>query len=153
MAECHAGRIAVLPFKRKILTQRMVGEPLPHEDAAKIGVIHKANSHHVVNFALVPIGRRPDVGNGGGLAIIFAHSGLKPKMDAISHRIKLIDHLETGLFTEVIHAGNVDQVIKPKNIACMEADVAKRGERDSERILVAEKVSLSTAFGNAARIF
>ena len=131
----------------------MVGETLPHEDAAKIGVIHKANPHHVVNFALVPIGRRPDVGNGGGLAIIFAHSGLKPKMDAISHGIKLINHLEAGFLTEVIHTGNIDQIVEAKNIARMEADVAQRGERDSERILVAEKVSLSTAFGNAARIF
>ena len=85
MTECDTWSVAMLALKREILAQRVVGKPLPHEDAAKIGMIHKANTHHVVNFALMPIGRRPDVGNRGGLAIIFAHGGFQPKMDAVPH--------------------------------------------------------------------
>ena len=88
-------------------------------------MIHKANTHHVVNFALMPIGRRPDVGNRGSFAIIFTHGGFQAKMDPVSHRIKLVNHLEAGFLTEMIHAGYVDQVIEAKNVAGMEADVAK----------------------------
>ena len=48
---------------RVAFAQRMSLPVVRHENPAQIFVAVKADAEHVKNFALIPVGRRPDIGN------------------------------------------------------------------------------------------
>src|SRR5580765_5135710 len=53
--ESYVRDFTCLAGERKIFAQRKIRIAFPHQDAAQVGVTAKANTHHVVDFALVPI--------------------------------------------------------------------------------------------------
>ena len=61
-----------LPFEREFFAQGKVRIAFPHQDAAQIGMVVETQTHHVVDLALVPVGGRPDVGDGVDGRIFFA---------------------------------------------------------------------------------
>ena len=73
----HFGRLA---RQRKIFPQRKIRIALPHQNPPQIGMPAKANAHHVVDLALVPIGRAPDAGDGRQFGFLLADIGLEPQM-------------------------------------------------------------------------
>src|SRR5256885_1104831 len=76
----HVWNFARLARERKIFAQRKIGIAFPHQNAAQVGVTAKANTHHVVDFALVPIGRFPHGRDCGQLGLFLAHVGFQTQM-------------------------------------------------------------------------
>ena len=72
----------------------------------------ETNPHHIVDFALVPVGGRPKVSDGRRFQMVLGDSGFQPEVNVRVHGIKLVDDLKTRLITEVIDAGEVSQKIE-----------------------------------------
>ena len=90
----------------------------------------KLDSHHVVNFALVPVRCWPDVRNRVNDGDIVRQSELQSHMDAERHRIELVNDFETRFLTEIVDAGDVDQIVERKFIAAKFCDPTQIGGRD-----------------------
>ena len=71
----------------------------------------KLDAHHVINLALVPVGRRPEIGNGIERTGFFRQFQFQSKVKGIRHRVQVIHDFESRLFAEIVDAGNVEQVI------------------------------------------
>src|SRR4051794_36610273 len=97
----------------------------------------EANAHHVVDLALMPVGRRPDIAKGRNFDIL-RNRKLQPQMNAERHRVELVNDLETRIFAEVIDARNVEQVIETKFVTAKERHVAQISGCNRERRLAAE---------------
>ena len=65
------------------------------------------DSHHVVNLALVPVRRRPNVGNGVDL-LVLRDFQFQSQMNGQRHRVKFVDNFEARIFAEIVDAGDVD---------------------------------------------
>src|SRR4029450_12123207 len=61
--ESDIGHFARQSFKREIFSQRKIWIALPNQDPTQIGMPVEFDSHHVVSLPLMPVRRRPDVGN------------------------------------------------------------------------------------------
>src|SRR5713226_6094116 len=57
-------RSSAVAFHGIILAQRMAFPVLRHEDAPQVGVAFEPHAEQVKDFALVPVGSRPDRGDG-----------------------------------------------------------------------------------------
>ena len=55
----------------EIFSERIIRISFPHQDPPKIWVAGEANPHHVVHFALVPVGGGPEVKNSRDLQMIL----------------------------------------------------------------------------------
>ena len=102
--EGHFRQFARLAGQRKILAQRKIRIAFPHQNPAQIGMPAKANAHHVVNLALMPIGRAPDVGDGRQLGFLLAHIGLEPQMAVMAVTVKVINHRQARIVAVIIDA-------------------------------------------------
>ena len=80
-------------------------------------MVIEPQSHHVVDLALMPVRRRPDIRDGIDGGIVFRNAQLEPQMNRQRHRVKLVDDLEARLVAEVIHARDVEQIIEGKFVA------------------------------------
>ena len=80
-------------------------------------MIVKAQTHHVVDLALVPISRRPDVRDGVDRRIILRNQQLQPQMNRRGHGVELIDNRKARFFAKIVHARNVEEVIERKFVA------------------------------------
>ena len=105
--------VALLPAEREILSQRVEGIAIPHQDAAQIRMPWEADAHHVENLALVPVCGRPDRRDGGDLRIVLRGAQLEAEGDILRQGVKLIDQFEARVFAHVIDAGDIDQEIEP----------------------------------------
>src|SRR5437763_3900774 len=72
----------------------------------------KANAHHVVNLALVPIGGLPNRSDAGQLGLLLAHIRFETEMTAMAVAIKLINHGKTRVVAVIVHAADVHEVIE-----------------------------------------
>src|SRR5256886_15972604 len=73
-------QLARLTAERKILAQRKIRIAFPHQNSPQVRMSTKANAHHVVNLALVPIGGLPDRSDGGQLGLLLAHIRVEAEM-------------------------------------------------------------------------
>ena len=104
LGEGDSRHVALLALEWEVLSKRMVGIAVPHENAAQVGVIRKLDAHHVINLALVPIGSWPDIRNCGDGAIVLADRDFEAEVHAILHGVKLVNDLVAGFVSEVINA-------------------------------------------------
>ena len=72
----------------------------------------ETNTHHVVNFALVPVGGGPKMNDRCYFRMFLRYSGFQPEVNVRIHRVKLIDNLKPRLITEVIDTGKVGKKIE-----------------------------------------
>src|ERR1700680_2543199 len=72
----------------------------------------ETNSHHIVNFALVPVGSGPEVNDRWYLGMILRYSGFHPEMNVRVQRVKFIDDLKPRFITEIIDTGEVRKKIE-----------------------------------------
>ena len=72
-----------LAGQREILAQRKIRIAFPHQNPAQIRMAAETDAHHVVNFALVPVGRAPDVSDARQLGFFLAHVGFEPQFVAV----------------------------------------------------------------------
>ena len=90
----------------------------------------ETDSHHVENFALVPIGGWPDVRDGIDDARVLGEAQFQTQMKGEGHGVKLVNHLKAGLFPEVIDTRNIEEIIERDFVAAEPGDFAEIGGRD-----------------------
>lgn len=109
--EADFGHVAGLAGEGEVFAQWEVRVTFPHEDAAEVRVTGEFDAHHVPDFTLMPIGRGPDVTDGGGLFFIRDLS-LDAEVLVMAVTIHFINHFKTRLLAHVIQAGDVHEVVE-----------------------------------------
>ena len=112
-----AGQVAGQALQGKIFLERMVGIAVPHEDAAQIGMAVKLDSHHVEDFALVPVGaleNRQDGIDGGFILTDFDFHAQVRRMVLVAERAEFIDDFVARFVAEVVDARDVDEEVVAK---------------------------------------
>src|ERR1022692_1996188 len=94
-----------------ILAQRKSLPAVGQQNPLQIGMSIKLNAEHVVDFALQPVGGRPD---GNGTREAFAIQNLRGHTNALVARegIEHPHHIELLLSLWVMHRGDVNAVIE-----------------------------------------
>ena len=92
----------------EILAQRMAGPVLGHQDAAKVAMALEVDAHQVENFALHPVGRRPDTLDRRDARLFAGQFYLEHCAMAMAVGKKMIDDLDVIL---VVDAGLVGEAI------------------------------------------
>ncbi|AOW06526.1 uncharacterized protein YALI1_F03371g [Yarrowia lipolytica] len=93
--------------EREVLSQRVALKTVVGHDSSQIGVALKEDSVHIVGLSLEPVGalvQAGDTGDGGHLGSVC----LKSDSRVVSHRQKVVDHLEPVFSRGVVHGGNID---------------------------------------------
>ena len=121
-------------FERKFFPQREERIAFPHQNSPQIGMAFETKAHHVVNLALVPVRRRPDIGNGVDCCRIFRNAKFQPQMNRQRHRVKLVDNFKARIFAEIIDARDVDEIIEGEIVATELRHFAQivRGDREGQ---------------------
>ena len=96
------------------------------------------NSHHVVDLALVPVSRRPDVGDGVDRSDLFRNPKLEPQIDCQGHGIEFVNNFETRLASGIVDARDVDQVIEREIVAAKLCHFVQIGWEDGVSGLAAK---------------
>ena len=137
--ESDIGHLAGTPREREIFAEGKERIALPHEDAAMIFEPIELDPHHVVDLPLMPSCRRPDFGN-GVCFLILLKVALDPQMVVcpFSHSIELIDHRPAGLFSKIVEAADVDEIIKGELVAAILENLFGVLRIDDERLLFAK---------------
>ena len=112
LAESDVRHFTRFSFERKILPERIIRIPFPHQDPAKIRMAGETNTHHVVNFSLVPVCSGPERGDGWDLKMVLRDSGFQAEVDVRVQRVKFIDDLKPRFIAEVIDAREVGEKIE-----------------------------------------
>src|SRR5579884_348052 len=79
------GQFGLDAGEREFLAQREIGITLPHQDAAQVGMAGEADAEHIVGFALVPVGSRPESDGAGHGRLGVAGAGRR-QADVIVRR-------------------------------------------------------------------
>src|SRR5215471_4729793 len=79
---------------RIIFAQRMALKALVHEDAFQGGMSAEGDSKHVPDFALQPVGSRPQRREGIDFGIRFRHRNHQAQPMLVGCRVEVIDHSE-----------------------------------------------------------
>jgi hypothetical protein len=117
----------------------MVGITLPHDDAAQVGVAGKADTHHVPDLALVPIGGRPNVADGArGRFIVADGDRLETQVQIVRERVKLVDQLVARLLLEMVNARNVEKQVEGEFVAAEFANLMQGFGREHKGLFAAE---------------
>jgi hypothetical protein len=143
LAEGDIGHFARFSLEREVLSERIIRISLPHQDPAKVRMTGETDSHHVVHFALVPIGSGPEVGDRRRLQMILGNSGFQPEVNVRLQGVKFIDDLEPRLVTEVIDTGEVGKKIKPELLFGELTGFLNLAEREFKSRLTAKICSLN----------
>ena len=79
--------------------------------------------HHVVDFALMPFGCWPKLGDGIGF-LVFPKLELDAQVSvfAVSEGVELVNHFPTRLFPEVVEAAYIEQVIVAEFVTAIRED-------------------------------
>src|SRR4051812_13473182 len=77
--------------QRKVFAQGKVRVAVPHEDAAQIRMPAKADAHHVVDLALVPIGGFPNTGDRWRFRFLLRYVRLQAHIAKMPVAIEVID--------------------------------------------------------------
>ena len=70
-------------------------------------MIFEPEPHEIPDLALVPVGGRPDIADGGDFGHILGSGDLEAEMRFLPDRIQLIDHLEAGVGSEIIDGADI----------------------------------------------
>lgn len=81
---------------RVVLAQRVAFPGGRHHDAAEVRVAGKVDAEHVPDFALVPVGVRPDTGHGRQVQVAFAERHLDHHIAVTLDRQQVVEHAEVG---------------------------------------------------------
>ena len=87
VGEGHVGHVVGATCERNVLAQGIKGVAVPHEDTAQIGMIGEADAHHVEDFAFVPVGVGPEVGDGGPSEVTFGDAEFEAEVIAAFKRV------------------------------------------------------------------
>src|SRR5690606_16653999 len=103
---------------------------LGHQNAAQVGMTLKDDAKHVVHFAFVEVGGRPDVDNA-------AHPGVVPGQIDFDHQLpalfgvgaqarQVVNNLQLS-FVYIVDGGDVQQVVKSKPRVLLDVAEELRG--------------------------
>ena len=143
LAESDVRHFTRFPFQWKVFPERVIWIPFPHQDPAKIRMAGETNTHHVVNFALVPVGGGPERGDGWDLKMVLRDSGFQAEVDVRVQRVKFIDDLKPRFIAEVIDARDVGDKIEAELLFGKQAGLLDLRERQFESGFAAEIRSLN----------
>src|ERR1039458_7591387 len=128
-----------------ILAQRKSLPAVGQQNPLQIGMSIKLNAEHVVDFALQPVGGRPD---GNGTREAFAIQNLRRHTNALVARegIKHPHHIELLLSLWVMHRRDVNAVIELLFIAENLENLGNQGTIDHHVVLpgVSERIDAGT---------
>src|SRR5262249_23659999 len=79
-------------FEREILAQRMELEVVGHQDAPPIGMPVEDDADEIVGLALLPVGPRPDGGDGRA-AVRLGEPHLQPQARVVPERVEVVEDL------------------------------------------------------------
>jgi hypothetical protein len=109
-----AGEVGGEAFEGKIFLEREVGIAVPHEDAAQVGMAGEVDAHHVIDFALMPVGALVDGDDRVDGVVVLADFDFDAKMALVvraAERCKFVDDFKAGFIAEMVDAGNIKQEI------------------------------------------
>src|SRR4051794_31939156 len=122
-----------LAAHREVAPLRVALVVLGHEDPPHVGVALEDDAEHVVDLALLKVGRRVEVDNGRhGLAVADAQLDVQP-VEAL-HREQLVVDAEARLLRVVVVAVHAHDTLEEvvRSVAQVVQDVADRRRRDLE---------------------
>src|SRR6267142_978736 len=93
--EGHFRHLARLAGQWKILSQREIRVPFPHQNSAQVRMAAETNPHHVVNLPLMPISRSPHTGNAWRLAFFLAYLSLKSEVLSVIIAAEMVNQDKT----------------------------------------------------------
>ena len=79
-----------------LLAQGVALPPRGHEDAAQVGMAVNRDAEHVPDFALVPVGVGPEVGDGAHGGVLAVEGHLDPHVLVSLQGDKVVDDAEVG---------------------------------------------------------
>ncbi|KPC00018.1 Uncharacterized protein AC506_1613 [Pseudomonas syringae pv. maculicola str. M6] len=94
--EGQAVRVELGCAGREVLAQRVTFPGRRHHDAAQVRVAREVDTEHVPDFALVPVGIRPDAGDGRHAQVAFGQRHLDHHVAVSLDRQQVIENGEVG---------------------------------------------------------
>ena len=117
-------------------------------------MVVERDAEHVVDFALVPVGVRPDAFHGVNRRVVFVHLRLEAQPLERPHGIQVVDdfkaRLVVGHDVQPIHSGDVGQVVVVRFRRCRAASLADADDvvlLDGDRLLAAEQARRNDGAG------
>ncbi len=95
-----------------VLAHGMAVKALPQQDALEVGMPWETDPVQIPDLAFLQISAGPDGGQRGHLWVLFRHAGLEDQgTTAPAGGVQVIDHLEAGITSLIVHAGDVGEQI------------------------------------------
>jgi len=96
LGEVEAERIEFGGARREVLAQRVTFPGRRHHDARQVRVAFEVDAVHVPDFTFVPVGVRPDAGDGRQAQVAFGQGDFDHHVTITLKRHEVIEHGEVG---------------------------------------------------------
>src|SRR5216117_3407277 len=140
------------PVDRVVLPERMTDELLVHQQAPQVGMAREAHAEHVPDFALEPVGDRPEVDGGRHHGVVLVDLYFQSQPVVVRERVEVVDDLEARAvrvpgILQIIDRGQVRQHREPERglVAAPGEDARERLTGDHRRVVAAVVVRLDDA--------
>ena len=95
--------------RRMVFAQGMTLPPGRHEEPPRVGVALKGDAEHIENFPFIPVGARPETGDGGHGGLPRRKRGLEAQIGIPVERKQMIDNGKGRLRLPAMRRGIVRQ--------------------------------------------
>ena len=115
----------------------MIGISVPHEDAAKVGMVFERNTHEIPDFAFLPVGTAIQIRDGGD-GFSFVDADLKGNIDSFFSLGNGVEDFKARIGAEVVNRAEIDQDIESQGFTDPAEGFVDVGGANDQRLIAPE---------------